>query len=244
MRHHEIARGYNTGRLHLDTMPLAPQPLVLPRGLIFLACLWLIASWALSIGVRMPVQPSSATFEPGVRMLLFCAGLGLMIGWPLLRLSQRPLAEPAKQVMLDLVALLALLQVAVWLPRILTIWTPSRTAAIDAMLGGWAVLAGAIVASAAGSPRMGPRNLAMLACVAMCALGPAAIWLGFDAGMESARLLLLGPLMGVLSLATGGSTAPTLGQWHALIVLWAAAVTAWIALGALRRFSNSRTDAS
>jgi hypothetical protein len=48
----------------------------------------------------------------------------------------------------------------------------------------------------------------------------------------------------VLSLATGGSTAPTLGQWHALIVLWAAAVTAWIALGALRRFSNSRTDAS
>ena len=79
---------------------------------------------------------------------------------------------PVRQVLLDLVVLLALVQVVIWPLRLVTPWSPGRTAALDATLTVWAVLAGALVASAAGSPRAGPRNLAMLGCVGMCIIGP------------------------------------------------------------------------
>ena len=68
-------------------MPRAVPPLILPRGLIFLASLWLIASWIMALGLRTPLQPSSAAFTPGVRMMLLSVTIGLMMGWPLLLLT-------------------------------------------------------------------------------------------------------------------------------------------------------------
>ena len=145
-------------------------PLILPRGLIFLSSLWLIVSWLLAIGLRAPVQPSSASYTPAIREMLLCVTIGLMIGWPLLRLSQTCPPYPIRQTLLDLVVLLGLLQVVVWPLRLVTNWTPLRTAAIDATITGWHLLAGALVAAAVTTPRRGPRILVMIACVLWAAV--------------------------------------------------------------------------
>ena len=176
------------------------QPLVLPRGLILVASVWLVASWSVAIGFRPPVEASSASYTPGVRLMLISAAIGLVIGWPMLRLSLDTAPYPIKQTVLDLVVLLALVQVVVWPLRLVTPWSPARTAALDATLVAWTVLAGAMVASAVGTRRAGPRNIAIIACMCMCLAGPSlAILMLHIRPLDgfSHRLLQVGPLLEV-----------------------------------------------
>jgi hypothetical protein len=205
-------------------------PLVLPRGLIFLASIWLIGSWLIAIGVRPPVQPSSASYTPGVQLMLLCMAIGLMIGWPLLRLSQPALRAPIRQTLLDLAVLLSLVQVVIWPLRLVTAWSTFRIAAIDTTLCGWTLLAGATVAAAIGSDRQGPRTLAMSACVGMCLLGPALAWLGVLTGVNALELINLGPLMAIRTLGDGGGAQPELAQWRWIALLNAAAIVAWLTM--------------
>jgi hypothetical protein len=210
----------------------ALRPLVLPRGLIFLASMWLIGSWIITIGVQTPIQPVSATYTPGVRLMLMSIAVGLMIGWPLLRLSQRPTANPLAQTVLDLVVLLCLLQVVLWPMRLVTPWTVGRVAAIDAVLCAWLLLAAAVVATATGSERGGVRNLAMLACLGMCLLGPALTAVGAMTGL-ALDLVSLSPLMAVRALGQAGGLPPSAVQWQWIALLGTAAVLTWATLLAL-----------
>jgi len=205
-------------------------PITLPRSLIFLASLWLLGSWLLSFGLRSPVHPSSASYEPGVQQLLLCVTIGAMVGWPLLRMSQSRTAYPIRQTLLDLFVILALVQVVVWLLRLVTTWSPWRTLAIDATLVGWIVLAAAIIASTSSTDRTGPRTVGMLACVAMCLLGPALAAIGLMQSHYSMTLIELSPLLAVRSLGAGGGALVRADQWQLIQLLWVAAVLGWIAL--------------
>lgn len=207
------------------------RPLELPRGLIFLGSIWLIGSWFVAIGVRSPIQPVAASYTPGVRMMQICLGVGLIVAWPLLRLSQRPSAAPVKQTLLDLSALLALVQVVVWPLRLVTPWTLSRTAAIDATLVSWLILAGAIVAASAGSRRTGPRMLGMAMCVSLAIGGPAAAWIGSMFGSDLLSLAPLSPLLGVYEISGGSGAPPTAEDWTRIIAVAIAAGAAWIVVG-------------
>jgi hypothetical protein len=225
-------------------MQQSAPTLVLPRGLILLASGWLVASWVLAIGLRAPVEASSASYTPGVRLMLVCLAVGLVIGWPMLRMSQPPMTYPARQIILDLVVLLALLQVVIWPLRLVTPWSPLRTAALDATLVAWTLLAGAWVALAVGSSRAGPRNLSMIGCVGMCVIGPAlALVLVGIPSLEQLgqKLTRIGPLMEVHSLSQGGGAPPDAGQWAWIGLVALAAVTCWMGLlvaSAARRRSN------
>jgi hypothetical protein len=230
-------------------MSRSAPPLLLPRGLIFLASLWLIASWIIALGWRTPVQPSSASFTPGVRLMLLCMAIGLLIGWPLLRLSQSRPWYPLRQTMLDLMVLLGLVQVVIWPLRLVTNWTPLRTAAIDATLAGWLLLAGAMVAAGVTTDRTGPRVLSMLACMAMCLLGPALAWLGMLTGVQALELVSLSPFMAIRTLSEGIGTHPTATQWTWIGLLWFAVAAVWTALiigtaaqGRWRRGEPDRTS--
>ncbi len=213
-----------------------PQ-LILPRGLIFLAALWFAASLLLAMGLRTPVHATAASLEPGIRLMLQFVTLGLMIGWPLLRLSQPPTPLPAKQTLLDLLTLATLLQIIVWVPRVFTVWTVSRTAAIDAMLLAWMAMIGAIIASAikpsqrstSGHPAV--RAIAMTACVALTLLGPLLVLLGASWTSVRSNLVAVGPFMGIASLAAGGATPASPTQWQAIAVIASAAGLCWLALG-------------
>ncbi len=211
----------------------APPPLVLPRGLILIASIWLVTSWVLAIGVRTPVEASSASYTPGVRLMLITAAIGLVIGWPLLRLSQGEVASPMKQTILDLIVLLALVQVVIWPLRLVTPWSPARTAALDATLVAWTALTGALVASASGTHRTGPRNIAIMACVSMCVAGPVLAIIGLQFGSIGGvthRLLRVGPLLEVYEISRGGRTAPEPGQWRWITIVALAAAAGWAVL--------------
>ena len=217
-------------------MDVSEQPapiLVLPRGLILVASLWLVVSWTVAIGFRTPVEPTSASYTPGVRLMLISAAIGLIIAWPLLRLSQTVTPFPIRQTVLDLIVLLALLQVVIWPLRLVTPWTPARTAALDATLMVWAVLAGAFVASAIGSQRSGPRNLAIAGCISVCLIGPLLAMVSFivapSAGLTH-RLLHLGPLLEVYAIGQGGGTSPGTAQWGWIGLVAFAGVVAWSGL--------------
>ncbi len=208
-------------------------PLVLPRGLIFLASIWLVVSWAVAIGFRTPVEASSASYTPGVRLMLVSAAIGLIIGWPLLRVSQSRAEYPMTQTLLDLIVLLALVQVVIWPLRLVTPWSPARTAALDATLVSWTVLAGALVASATGSHRTGPRNIAIIACVAMCLVGPVLALIGIRGSAMTGltpELLQAGPLLEVYTLSHGGRTAPGGAQWMWISMVALAGAAAWAGL--------------
>ena len=224
-------------------MPRSTPPLLLPRGLIFSASLWLIASWIIALGWRTPVQPSSASYTPGVRLMLLCVTIGLMIGWPLLRLSQTRAWHPIAQTWLDLLVLLGLLQVVIWPLRLVTTWTTWRTAALDATMMGWLLLAGAIVAAAIVTDRQGPRVLAMIVCIGMCIAGPTLAWLGLMTGVHATELVGLSPLMAVRTLSEGIGTHPSRMQWMWIGLLWFADLAVWIALP-LAMHARSAKDAT
>ena len=210
--------------------PPSPQPLVLPRGLVLLASMWLVTSWLLSMGVRAPVEASSASYTPGVRIMMVCLAVGMMVAWPLLRLSEAPTRYPLRLVVHDLIVLIALFQVVLWPIRLVTTWTPGRTAAIDGTLTGWTALAAAMVAATIGNARNGPRALAMAACVAMCLAGPLVAWLSILVGFDLMAAVRLGPLMEVQALSGGGGAPPSAEEWRWIGLLLAANVAAWSGL--------------
>lgn len=216
--------------------PSPSQPFVLPRALIFLASIWLIGSWILSIGLRQPVHPASASFEPAVRLMLVCLATGLMIAWPLLRLSQSPTPYPFRQTILDLLVLLAMLQVVIWPLRVVTSWSVLRTASIDATLCGWVLIIGALITSALLSDRRGPRTFAMIAAVLLCLAGPAAAALAGVLG-EASMIVTGGPLMSIRELGDGSSPRVSVAHWQRIGLLFLAAVTSWslLSLWALMR---------
>lgn len=203
----------------------------LPRALIFFASFWLIGSWVLAMGLRTPVHPNSASFTPGVRLMMLCIAVGLMIGWPLMRLSQSASQWPIRQTVLDLIVLLMLVQVVIWPMRLVTVWSPLRTAAIDASMATWLIVIGAIVASAIGTVRAGPRLLAMAACIGVCLLGPALTFLGLFAGADWMALVDLSPFMAVHTLGQGGAAPPDPEQWHLIALLAVAGAAMWLVLG-------------
>ena len=224
--------------------PAAPT-LLLPRGLILMASLWLVISWTAAIGFHTPIEASSASYTPGVRLMLISAAIGLMIAWPLLRLSQTPTPFPLKQTVLDIVVLLALVQVVIWPLRLVTSWTAARTAALDMTLVSWAILAGAFVASAVGSSRRGPRNLAILGCVGVCLIGPvfALITMAVPPFKGPVlRLLHVGPLLEVHMLGNGGGTPPEPAQWRWIALVALTGLLAWGGLVVVRSRRPNTTN--
>lgn len=230
-------------------MPEAVKPpLILPRPLIFLASLWLIGSWMVAIGFNTPIQPSSASYTPGVRMMLTCVTIGLLIGWPLLRLSQRATHYPLRQTMLDLILLIAMMQVVIWPLKLVTPWATSRMAAIDGLLVGWVLLIGGIVAAAVGSSRSIVRTFGMIACITLTLFGPAMVWIGQwlangTPHMVAAfpRVIAEGPFVGINRLSFGGSSTPLHARWIDITVVGLAALTVWLLL-ILLSMIRSRTE--
>lgn len=216
-------------------MDRTPSPVTLPRGLIFLSFLWLVASWSASIGVHPPLFPSAASYEPGVKHMLLGVVIGLMVAWPLYRLSQPRSLAPIRQTLLDLTVMLSMAQVVIWPLRLITSWTRERTAAMDLTIIAWTFLAGAIVASASGVHSGRVRAMAMMGCIGLCLAGPAAAWLGLQVRVEALDLIDLSPLLAIITLGDGKSAPVTSTQWSSIIWLCVAAALTWAVLAVTPR---------
>ena len=220
------------------TVPLGRM--VPPRGLLMLSSLWLGASWLLLIGFRPPVQAQSASYTPGVRLMLLSIAAGLAVAWPLLRLSGPMRPRPALQALLDLAVLLCLVQVVLWPLRLVTPWPPGRAAAIDLCLAGWGLALAAVVAAGSGP---GPqaslgvrRTVSMAVAIAMAAGGPLLVLLAgrslpFTEHPASAPLAAWSPATALWSLTAAGFEPPTPVEWRLAGTGLGVALAAWLVLG-------------
>ncbi len=148
------------------------RPLFIPRALVMLSSLWVFLCWILLFGFRPPVQPQAASYGPSIQMLFLLIGVGIAIGWPLLRLSARPSSAPFAQAAIDGISIFVLMQVVVWPLRLVTSWTLARAVAIDAAMAAAIMLSAALLASTQSSPSPRRRTWAMVIAVALV-LGPA-----------------------------------------------------------------------
>lgn len=126
-------------------------------------------------------------YRPAARALLAVTAVGIVVLWPMVRLSQvRPPEGPSAAVAKDLIVVLAPVQAVIW-PQafvVLAHWPLEVVAALAAMLAAWGVLIGAVLVVALqavtgerAAPR-GPRRAGaargvwMLVIIALVASGP------------------------------------------------------------------------
>lgn len=126
-------------------------------------------------------------YRPAARALLAVTAVGVVVLWPMVRLSQvRPPEGPCAAVAKDLVVILSPVQAIVW-PQaffVLADWPLEVVAVLAAMLAAWGVVIGAVLAVALhavagdettpiGSRRSWPARAAwMVVIIALVSSGP------------------------------------------------------------------------
>lgn len=202
----------------------------IPRGLLLGAMLYAIAAFGAIVGLKPPIQPTSSAYTPMVRSLLAAFAFGIVLLWPTARLAGRGSPWPARRVALDAVTLAIALQAVYWPLHLVTQWTLGRAAAVDLMLVGWIVAAGAAIAC---GMRPGGRPVAWsLAWIAIAAGGPVLDALGVPAPWPSA----LGPFVAIMELAPVPERSSEPVEWARAAWPWTVALAGWaLALRGARR---------
>lgn len=201
-----------------------PHPQFISRSLLLWWTLWLIVSFAMNLRLDGGTPVAGAVT---MQWTLEAALAGLMLAWPVLRLSQRTPAHPTFNTTGDLVALLGVLQMVIWpvgLTRIY--WTADQTTALVVAFIVYGLVTGLVVDTA---QRRGPvtRVLGMAVCVALFAGGTLAI------GEETTLMgLLLAPPRAVWWLAGDASPHESRAALGAYGVVAAGCVFAWVGLAA------------
>jgi hypothetical protein len=199
----------------------------LPRGLVLLGTLWIFAAWAICIGVRPPIQPSIASYLPGIRIFLAAIAVGLCVAWPMVRLSEPASRAPALQILVDFITLGLLLHVVLWPLRLATNWSPARMGLIDLLLFSWTAIVAAVLACTIASRSPLERVVSMMVILVIALLGPLACVASARLGWPLPPDWLDGPIMSVLKAAHGGGAAPDGLAWKGAVVVGAAAAATW-----------------
>ncbi len=199
-----------------------PDPPELPRALVFGASLWIAVSWLVAIGVRPPLQPTSTSYTPAARMMLVSMSLGVLVAWPLARLSTRSPARPIATAALETVSLVALSQIVIWPLRLVTNWTVPRLGLLASDLLCITILVGGLLA-VLGWDRRG-RSLAMLGLVAWV-VTPPLLGLGLA---DPAALAEASPIVRAWTTAGGGPAAVPAGAWLQTGIVAIVGLCIWI----------------
>ena len=123
----------------------------LPRGLILVTCLWISGAWLQNIGIQTPIQPVEQEYTYGLQMLCCSLMLGILLGWPLMRLSVTRFVKPIRQTMLDMGVVSCGVLVTIWPLRLLSAWSVEQTALLTGILVAWVAVAGVLVCLGASS---------------------------------------------------------------------------------------------
>jgi hypothetical protein len=146
-----------------------------PRLFAFAWTLYLLGSTAITVLATMARSSGAGAgpeaMRPAVRLLMVLVVLGVVLVWPMIRLSQgrerRPLAATAQ----DLVVVLVPIQAVVWPQGLwwLARWPLSVVAGQAAVIAAWGLVVGGMVAlgqSGGGSRPSGGRRIGGLAGMA------------------------------------------------------------------------------
>lgn len=122
-----------------------------PRVFAFLWTIFLFAATAATFLAAL--STGSATpdvMRPATRALLAITAAGIVLLWPMVRLSQRADPHPVGGVVQDLVVVLIPSQAVVWPQWLAWLgrWPLEAIAAISAILAAWAIVTGGLLANA------------------------------------------------------------------------------------------------
>lgn len=208
-------------------------PVFPPRGLVMAWCLWLLGSWMLVIR-----HDASAAAS---RWIVFAALVGMMLLWPVWRLSQAGFVEsrvsakrvgaPAVWILMDWISMGLVFQMVLWPIRLNTRWSLEQIAWLDGALGAWSLLTGLIVVWGCASEAWGRRTMAMGMCVLLMLGEPLAMAL-LNAAMAGDSAIVwtmyASPIATIWGL-TGPSEQWTPAPWSGRVIVAAiAAVMGWI----------------
>jgi hypothetical protein len=216
-----------------------------PRVFALLWTIFLFAATGITmLAVVARGMPGADTMRPAARALMVCIAAGIVIVWPLIRLSQHRDEQPIGGMVHDLIVLLVPVQAVVW-PQ--TMWWLARwpleiVAALALEFTAWSLVIGGVLVMAYASER--PRCAASsradllrrsgwMAALVVLALGPGvAAAAGGDAPVR--WWWMLSPITGVLELTrdrswSGISNVIYPGHWRMIGVTAAAAIPLWTA---------------
>lgn len=145
-----------------------------PRPFALLWAIYLMAAALLTIFAVSRISiPSTAQFVYACRAMLVMANLGVVVLWPMTRLSQQFPQRPVRAVLVDLLIVLVPVQAVVWPMPVLAHWSWPVTAAQAASTAAWAMLVASILLVAMRHPTHWGRTISMLACLGVALIGPA-----------------------------------------------------------------------
>jgi hypothetical protein len=177
--------------------------------------------------------------RPAARSLLAAVTVGVVLLWPMTRLSQRaPGQSPvrvARAVWQDMLVILVPAQAIIWPQVAMAGWPLPVVAALAASIAAWTLVVGALVAFGLCAGRVG-RAWWMLAVVALAGLGPLAalgpLGQAWAAEGSFAWWWMTSPLTSGFEITrdrawTGASAAVEAGHWRAIAAAGWAGVVGW-----------------
>lgn len=186
---------------------------------------------------------TAGTYGPAARIMLVVVAVGMIVLWPMTRLSQAsPRQHPVLIAFLDLIVVQAPVQVVVWPLIVLAGWPQDIVIGLAVMFASWGVLTGGLVAlglsgrrvESAGDAglwgRAGWMVLALTIGFGAVLLQGALSGLGYQ---SPAWLLMSSPVTAIPSLTGRGLSGPSApvsqAQWDTLIGTLSLAVLLWSA---------------
>lgn len=160
-----------------------------PRLLAFLWAIYLFVATMLTFGLAVRAAPGQhESIRPAASMLLMAAAAGMVVLWPMVRLSQRRDPRPLAGAVQDLVVVQVPVQAIIW-PQVmwwLAHWSVSVVLASSLMMLAWGLIVAGLLALAqlgpSGDPGRGDERLAVpmatrwmavMALVAVLGMAPA-----------------------------------------------------------------------
>lgn len=197
------------------------------RNIVLLWCLWLLGSWTVTMRIDAAV--------PASRWMMYACITGLMIIWPLLRLSQDlPRRSAALIVLWDWLCLNLVFQAVIWPLQFSAGWSWWQAVWIDASIAAWSALTGFILAMGAGWRGGLQRAIAMALCLAVV-LGEPLVMALLNSAMDGDRSvtwsLRISPVTAIRDMTAAEPSTPV----AAILSVAVAAALGWVAVSLTQR---------
>lgn len=222
-----------------------------PRMFTFFWTVFLLATTVIAIsavGLYGAVQEEGA--RTAARMILLVAGIGVVVLWPMTRLSQSAPAPGVAWAVQDTLAVVLPLQAVIWPHIWLARWSLETAAAVSSVLTCWAVLVGGLlaVAFARRAPGAPARVAWMCVFVALPAAAPIAgatlQGLGEPSLATTAWVQMASPITAIDQLAPRrpwlGTSSITREHWVAIGLTGVGAGAMWLLALPLSRGGRGR----
>jgi len=197
------------------------------RDLVLLWCLWLLGSWSVCV-----VDFGQAAS----RWMVFSCMVGLMLMWPVFRLSQsagRPIS--AGSVLWDWLCLNMVLQAAIWPLHVTALWSVEQALWLAVAMAGWSMLTGLLLLICSGWASGPGRMAGTVMCLLLIVGEPVAMAALAGARISGAWSMRVSPIDTLWAL-----TERPARVWPMQVIgVVAVAIVGWLTVGLARTVTRS-----